>query len=171
LMDHEDHDHGDHDHGDHEDHGDHGDHDHGDHDNHEIGHPPLSRGPPIDDLPGDVLGTEQSADADITAICTDDDRFTNEDEYLAVCPRTPHNDVILPFMSLSVTVDREGGDTDELSLSETLDDEFGHHYGTTVADLDTGDELTVSIDTPPQVSRHDGYETAFFEFEDVSYTV
>ncbi len=28
--------------------------------------------------------------------------------------------------------------------------------------------MTVSVDTPPQVSRHEGYETAFFDFSDVS---
>jgi len=31
--------------------------------------------------------------------------------------------------------------------------------------------VTVSVDSPPQVSRHDGYETAFFNFDELSYTV
>ena len=177
LMDHGDHDdhddHGDHgDHGDHDsdhDHDDHDDHDH-DHGDHEIGPAPTSRGPPVEDIDGDLLGTEQSADADISAIVTDEERFTDADRYLAVCPRTPYNDVILPFTSLSVTVDHDSGEQTETRLQETIDDEFGHHYGAGLDGLDAGDELTVSIETPPQLSRHDGYETAFFDFEDVTFT-
>ncbi len=166
LMDHagdDAHDHG----GDHDDeHSDHGDDGHN-----EMTHPPTSRGPPIDDLPGNLLGTERTGDAAVSALLVDDDRFEADGSYLAICPRTPYNDVILPFTSLSVAIDRADGDTEETSLTEALDETIGHHYGTAVEEVESGDELTLSIDTPPQVSRHDGYETAFFEFEDVTYTV
>ncbi|MFC4541800.1 twin-arginine translocation signal domain-containing protein [Halosolutus amylolyticus] len=146
--------------------------DHDDHSSdHDVGPAPTSRGPSIDDLPGDVLGTERSGDAKISAVVTDDDRYSDGSTSLAVCPRTPYNDVILPFTSLSVAIEREGTVVHEGTLSETLDDEFGHHYGTGLDRLESGDEITVSIDTPPQVSRHDGYETAFFDFEDVTYSV
>ncbi|WP_265107945.1 iron transporter [Halosolutus halophilus] len=137
---------------------------------HDVGPAPTSRGPPIENLPGDVLGTERSGDATISAVVTDDDRYSDGSASLAVCPRTPYNDVILPFTSLSVSIERDGSVVQEAALGETLDDEFGHHYGTGLDGLESGDEITVSVDTPPKVSRHDGYETAFFDFEDVTYS-
>ncbi|TYL37556.1 hypothetical protein CV102_16450 [Natronococcus pandeyae] len=141
--------------------------DRGDHD---IGPPPTARGPAVDDLPGDLLGTERSADAAISAVETRLERFGG-DSYLAVLPRTPYNDVVLPFTSLTATIERDGSMVLEEPLSEVLDHEFGHHYGIAIDPLEAGDEVTVAVDAPPQVSRHDGYETAFFEFEDVTFTI
>ncbi|ELZ10631.1 hypothetical protein C478_14297 [Natrinema thermotolerans DSM 11552] len=137
------------------------------------GMPPMGQGPPIDDLPGESLGTERSGDAAITAIRTDAERFVGSDggEYLAVCLRTPYHGISLPLTSLSAALERDGSVRLEERLTETLDGEFGHHYGLAVDDLAAGDRLRVTVDSPPQVSRHDGYETAFFEFEDVTYTV
>ncbi|WP_247004922.1 iron transporter [Halosolutus gelatinilyticus] len=169
--------HGDHGDGDHGD-GGHGDGEHDGHDDHEHaggkhdpGPAPTSRGPPVDELSGDVLGGKRSADAKLFAVLTDGDRFTDEPSYLAVLPRTPYNDVILPFTALSVRIERGGTALLETPLVETLDHEFGHHYGTGTERLERGDEITITVDSPPQVSRHDGYETAFFDFEDVTYTV
>jgi len=136
------------------------------------GYPPTSSGLPVEELPGELLGTERSADAEISAPVSEKDRVTDDGSYLVVCKRTPYNDVILPLARLSVTVERAGSVVLEPeSLTETLDHEFGHHYGLEVDNLESGDEITVSVDAPPQVSRHDGYETAFFEFEDVTYIV
>ncbi|WP_226007343.1 iron transporter [Natrinema salinisoli] len=135
------------------------------------GHVPTGQAPKIENLPGDHLGTERSGDAKIPLIATDADRFTDDGTYLAVSPRTPYNDIILPFTSLSASVERDGSTLRKGSLTETLDGEFGHHYGLEVDELTDGDRVTVLIDSPPQVSRHDGYETAFFEFEALTYTV
>ncbi len=169
LMDHTEH--GGDDHGDHEGHDTHGDghhddhtHDHGDH-----SHPPTSAGPTVEDLSGTFLGAETTADARIYALLTDLERLAQDDPYLAVFPRTPYNDVILPFMQLSVTLEADGDTLLESALTETLDHEYGHHYRLVDPSLHDADTLTVHIDTPPQVSRHDGYETAFFEFEDVHF--
>ncbi|WP_436346940.1 iron transporter [Natronorubrum sp. FCH18a] len=171
------------DHGDHGAHDGHGDGEHDDHDDHDDeghghggdpGPAPTSDGPPIDELPGDVLGTERSGDAKLSAIVPDTDRFTDDSEYLAVYLRTPYNDVTLPFTTLRVSIERDGSSVLENGgelLTERIDDGFGHHYGIAIDDLESGDEVTVSVESPPQVSRHDGYETAFFAFEDVSYTV
>ncbi|SDK93811.1 iron transporter [Natronorubrum texcoconense] len=181
LMDHSDH--GAHDgHGDdeHADHGENDDHDHDDsdggrgHGDHggDPGHPPTSDGPAIDELPGDVLGTERSGDAKLSVIVPNTDRFADDAAYLMGCLRTPYNDVILPSASLRVTIDRDGSTVlEDERLTERIDHEYGHHYGLAVDDLESDDEITVAVDSPPQVSRHDGYETAFFEFEDVSFTV
>ena len=150
-------------------HGEDGDHDHG---GDGPGHPPTSDGIPIEDLPGDALGSERSADAELTAVVTDADRLTDGGVYLAVCPRTPYNDVPLPVATMQVAVERDGSTVlEDEPLTETLDHEFGHHYGTRLEGLESGDEITVDVDRPPQVARHDGYETAFFDFEAVRYTV
>ena len=147
-------------------------HGHGGHDGDGPGHAPTSDGPPVSDLPGDRLGTERSADAKITAIRASADRVAGDGDYLVVCPRTPYNDVSLPSATLSARVERDGTTVLEgESLAETIDPEFGHHYGTALDGFESGDELTVTVDRPPQVARHDGYETAFFDFEDVQYTV
>ncbi|ADB63855.1 hypothetical protein Htur_5224 (plasmid) [Haloterrigena turkmenica DSM 5511] len=147
----------------------HGDGGHGDG---EPGHAPTSDGPPVAELPGDRLGTERSADAKITAIRASAERVAGDGDYLVVCPRTPYNDVSLPSATLRATVERDGTTVLEgESLAETIDPEFGHHYGLDLEALESGDELTVAVDRPPQVARHDGYETAFFDFDDVRYTV
>ncbi|MDF9745939.1 iron transporter [Natrinema salsiterrestre] len=135
------------------------------------GHVPTGQGPSIESLPGDHLGTDRSGDAKLSAIATDADRFTDGGTYLAITPRTPYNDIILPFTSLSASIERDGSTLHEESLTETLDGEFGHHYGLEVDELTDGDRVTVTVDSAPQVSRHDGYETAFFEFEALTYTV
>ncbi|WP_226479791.1 iron transporter [Natrinema amylolyticum] len=137
----------------------------------DLGPPPTGQGPPVADIPGESLGTERSGDAAITVFATDADRFTDDGSYLAICPRTPYNGIILPLTSLSVAVERDGDVVREGALAETLDGAFGHHYGLEIDELAAGDRVTVTVDSPPQVSRHDGYETAFFEFDDVTYTV
>ncbi|ELY49614.1 iron transporter [Natronorubrum sulfidifaciens] len=165
---------------DHSDHGSHGD-EHGDDHDHggiaspesfgELGHPPTSAGPPIDSLPGERLGTERSADAELTALVSDVDRISDDNQYLVVCKRTPYNDCILPLAALSATISRDGTFVlENKPLRETIDHEFGHHYGLELDALEAGDEITIGVDSPPQVSRHDGYETAFFEFEEVTYS-
>ncbi|ELY67112.1 twin-arginine translocation signal domain-containing protein [Natrinema versiforme] len=137
----------------------------------ELGPPPMGQAPAFEELPGESLGTERSGDAAFAALVTDADRFADGGSYLAVSPRTPYNDVLLPLTSLSATVERDGMVVGEGPLSQALDDEIGYHYGLAVDELATGDRVTITVDSPPQVSRHDGYETTFFEFEDITYTV
>ncbi|QFU84987.1 iron transporter [Natronorubrum aibiense] len=162
------------DHSEHATHDGNGNHDHGGIETpesfNELGHPPTSGGPPVDALPGTLLGTERSGDAELSALVSDADRMSEDGEYLIVCSRTPYNDVVLPLARLSTTVERDGSVVlEDESLVETLDHEFGHHYGLEVDSLESGDEIAITVDAPPQVSRHDGYETAFFEFETVTY--
>lgn len=136
-----------------------------------LGSPPPGQGIPVEELPGELLGAERSGDAKVSALVSGADRFTDGGSYLAVCPRTPYNDIILPFVSLTASVERDGSVVREAPLTEALDGEFGHHYGLPVDEFSAGDRITVTIDSPPQVARHDGYETAFFEFEPVTFTV
>jgi hypothetical protein len=130
-----------------------------------------TRVPEEDSLPGTVLGTATSGDAqfvvttlsDATPFGGDDDRV-----YLAVSPRTPHNRYMLPLMSLSGTVTDGDEPVYDGVLRSTIDPDLGSHYGAVVPPVEASAELTVSVDSPPQMARHEGYETAFFEMADVS---
>jgi len=126
-------------------------------------------------LPGRTLGTGSHADAEFVATLSTDafaDRMgAGDDEaYLLVSPRTPHNRMVLPRMGLSATVDSDGTTFDG-RLTPTLDHEADYHYGAVVPATDpdtTG--VTVSVETPPQVARHEGYETAFLDSGTASLT-
>ena len=56
-------------------------------------------------------------------------------------------------------------------VCRTLDPELGYHYGATVPALDSGEELRVVTDVPPQTARHEGYERAFRQMPPVTVTV
>jgi len=129
---------------------------------------PVGRAPPKRALPGARLGTKRSGDAAfvVTAI-----RNANGATRLAVFPRTPYNRIVLPFMSLSATVSRGGQQRFGGTLERTLDPEFGYHYSAAVKGLEPGDVLKISATTPPQIARHDGYETAFIDMQPVEITV
>jgi len=58
----------------------------------------------------------------------------------------------------------------EGNLTQTLDGELGLHYGIETS-LSSGDTVEVAFDSPPQVSRHAGYETAFFDLPPVEVTL
>ena len=120
--------------------------------------------PRADAYPGRDLGTPQSGGATFVLRYLEDSRFVDEGGYLIVSPRTPHNRIPLPDTALSIS------GAGERELTQTLDDEIGHHYGAAV-DLSAGDELRLTVETPPQIARHAGYETAFIEMEPVTFTV
>jgi hypothetical protein len=69
--------------------------------------------------------------------------------------------MVLPAMSLSATLTRDGEPVSEGRLARTLDPELGYHYGTVFDDLQPGDRLTLSPTLQSQTARHEGYETAF----------
>jgi len=129
--------------------------------------------PAPEELPGESLGTATSGDAAFAAsLVPAGSRFADE-QYLLVSPRTPYNRIPLPLMGLSATVTRSGGDEAAFDgpLSSAVDGGVGIHYGAAVGELRQGDAVTISIDTPPQASRHDGYEKAFFEMPPIEFTV
>ena len=135
---------------------------------------PDSQVPTPDALPGNVRGSETSGDAKfVVTVLEDASRFGGDEEqkYLAVSPRTPYNRTMLPMMSLSATLQRDGTSEFDGILQATIDPDLRYHYGTTVADIQTGDELTITVDSPPQTARHEGYETAFVDMPDVQVTL
>jgi hypothetical protein len=120
---------------------------------------PVSRLPPREDLPGEMLGAGLSGDAAVAGTVLDapPDGVDGNGPYLAISPRTPYNRYPLPFASLSA---------DDESLSAVVDSAVGFHYGRV---LDARPEaVEVTVDAPPQLARHEGYETAFVDMSPVT---
>jgi len=135
---------------------------------------PSSQVPKPNALPGEVRGSGTTGDAKFVVTVLDDaSQFGGgtDQKYLAVSPRTPHNRTMLPMMSLSGTLRRNGTSVFDGILQATIDPELRYHYGTAVADVQSGDELTITVDSPPQTARHEGYETAFVDMPDVQMTL
>lgn len=78
---------------------------------------------------------------------------------------------MLPLMSLSATLTRNGTTIYDDILRPALDSELNYHYGTTVDSVKSDDELTITVDAPPQTARHEGYEMAFFEMPKLRLTL
>ncbi|USZ69814.1 iron transporter (plasmid) [Halorussus salilacus] len=133
---------------------------------------PVSGVPEASDFPGEVHGEATSGDAAFVAATADETpEFVGDDlTYLVVSPRTPHNRFPLPFMSVSATLTRDGETAFDDSLDAAIGPELGYHYGAEVPPVESGDELTIAPESPPQISRHEGYETAFMSFEEVTLT-
>ena len=120
---------------------------------------------PASAYPGRSLGTPTSGDATFVVRYLDETRLTDGKEgYLLVSPRTPYNRVPLADMALSVTGPRDA------ELVQTLDGDLGHHYGVAL-DLSAGDALELVVESPPQVARHRGYETAFLDMPPVEIEI
>jgi hypothetical protein len=85
--------------------------------------------------------------------------------------RTRYNGYVLPAMALDGTVTRDGETVFDGRLARTIHPDLGYHYGAPVGTVASGDELTLSVETIPQVARHEGYETAFRQFEPVTLTL
>jgi len=131
---------------------------------------PDGQVPAAAEFPGEVLGEGERGDVVVVATALDSvpAGVDGEGRYLAVSARTPYNRYPLPFTSLSATLTREDETVFDGDLTDTLHPDLGYHYGAVVDDVRTDDALTVTVDAPPQIARHEGYETAFFETGDVS---
>lgn len=135
---------------------------------------PKSVAPGPDGLPGSVRGTAALDDArfDVTTLDSAGRVDRPDDAYLAVSARTRYNDYELSGMAVDATLDRDGDTVFEGGLERTLSPDVGYHYGAAVPDVESGDELTLSVETPPQVGRHEGYETAFVDMrQDVTLSL
>ena len=135
---------------------------------------PSSQVPKPGALPGDVRGTATSGDAKfVVTVLEDTSQFggNQNQQYLAVSPRTPYNRTMLPMMSVSGVLTRSGSTVFDGILQSTIDPKLHYHYGTVVSDVQSGDEFTIAIDSPPQTSRHEGYETAFLDMSPMTLTL
>ncbi|ELZ13263.1 hypothetical protein C477_22445 [Haloterrigena salina JCM 13891] len=117
-----------------------------------------------------ILGRATSADVEYAATLLGADRARTDRPTLAVTARTVHNAYPLPFASLSAAISRDGERVASAHLEEAIDARLGHCYRTAVEPslLDGGGELAIDLETPPQVARHEGYETAFLEGDSVT---
>lgn len=132
---------------------------------------PLAQLPKPDTLPGRHLGTATSGDGVFVVTTPDTPPKGVDSTYLAISAQTPYNRYPLPFMSLSATLTRGGSTVFDGPLIPTLDPELGYHYGGSVDQLRSGDTLTLTVDAPPQVSRHEGYETAFLDMSPMNLSI
>ncbi|MFB6195573.1 MAG: iron transporter [Haloplanus sp.] len=139
----------------------------------EMGPVPAPVVPPKAELPGRLVGEASSGDATfLVTVVEGDSRFGDADgPSLLVSPRTPYNRVMLPRMTLSGTVSRGERTVFRGPLRASLDPEIGCFYGSAVPELRSGDRVRIGIETPPQIARHDGYETAFIDMPPVEMTV
>ena len=133
---------------------------------------PVASTPAPADLPGATAGTVTSGDATVAVTRLDAPPAGVEGDgpYLAVSARTPYNGYPLPFMTVSAALARDGSEAFSGPLDPTFDPDLGYHYGA-VADAQSGDDLTLSVELPPQIARHEGYETAFRSFEDATLSL
>jgi hypothetical protein len=134
---------------------------------------PLAQLPEPDGLPGRQVGEATSGDGRFVVTALDEPPAGVEASgtYLAVSARTPYNRYPLPFMGLSATLTRDGDTVFDDALTPTLDPDLDYHYGATVDGVESGDALELSVGAPPQVARHEGYETAFFDMQRMELTV
>jgi hypothetical protein len=135
---------------------------------------PSTQVPEEGALPGTVRGTATSGDAPFVVTTLSDATPFGGDEsetYLAVSPRTPYNRFMLPLMSLSGTLTRGDETIYDGILQSTIDPDLSYHYGAVISSIESGDELTIAVDSPPQTARHEGYETAFFEMDDMTLSL
>jgi hypothetical protein len=139
----------------------------------DMGAAPKPVVPPKSDLPGRLLHEGRSGDATmLVGLVEGEHRFgEGRGPYLFVSPRTPYNRVMLPRMALSVTVKRSGDTIAQGPLQATLDPDLGSFYGMSIDELSSGDAVGITIETPPQLARHDGYETAFIDMPSIEFTV
>jgi hypothetical protein len=136
---------------------------------------PQAFAPTETELPGRVLGTATSDDAQLLTTVLEAPRGGVEGDgpYLAVSARTPYNRIVLPAMGLEATLSRGGETVFDGTLVRTLDPDLDYHYGAALdgAAVESGDELTLTPTLPPQVARHEGYERAFLEMDPATVSV
>lgn len=121
---------------------------------------PTGVAPAAEELPGETTSATAGDVRYVATIVEPPAGVDGEKSYLAVSPRTGYNGYVLSRMGLSVTQERKGT-TAERSLTRTIDPTLGYHYGTTLPE--EGGTVSITVETPPQVARHEGYETAFFD--------
>lgn len=118
--------------------------------------------------PGALLGSATTGGAEerVVRVPADENPLGDDAPYLAVTLRTPFNEYALPGAELTGTLTRGGETVFDGRLPATIDGTLGYQYGASVPSIESGDDLTVRVETPPTVARFDGYEQAFLECPD-----
>ncbi|WP_435347141.1 DUF7350 domain-containing protein [Haloarchaeobius sp. HRN-SO-5] len=132
---------------------------------------PTGVAPTTESLPGTTVGSERLDDAELVLGYTGGELAGDAGSYLYVSARTRYNDLVLPMMSLDATVTRDGETVYEGALNRAVHPTLQYHYGVPVDGVRAGDEVSLTVVTPPQVGRHEGYERAFLQMDGASFTV
>ncbi len=99
---------------------------------------------------------------EIEVVPEDIDEFEPEDD------EDPLTDAQSPTEPREIqVVDPESAVLSE-QLQAGLDPEIGFHYGIPAPELTGDEDVTVDISTPTQVVRHEGYETVFFDTQQIT---
>nr|WP_065814742.1 hypothetical protein [Halorhabdus tiamatea] len=122
-----------------------------------------------DELPGETATASAGDVRYVATVVEPPAGVDGAESYLAVSPRTRYNGYHLSRMGLTARLERDGESIAEAELTRTIDPDLGYHYGTALPDS-TG-ELSIAVETPPQVARHEGYETAFFDVPTATLSV
>jgi hypothetical protein len=131
---------------------------------------PVGRAPSPERLPGNFLTTAHSADAVFEIFHLVDPPF-GEMPYLYASVHTPYNHILVPMMGLEYSIETTNGQTIEGTLERRLDSTLGYHYGGSIPALESGGLLRIHPTIPPQVARHDGYETAFRQMTPIETSI
>ncbi|MFW5956545.1 MAG: DUF7350 domain-containing protein [Halorhabdus sp.] len=124
---------------------------------------PTGIAPRPTDLPGRTVTGEAGDVRYVATVIPSGPAGIDDGPYLAVSPRTRYNRFPLSRMGLSISLEREGQTVADARLTRALDPDLGYHYGMVLPDDPAGSDLAIEAETPPQVARHEGYETAFFD--------
>lgn len=139
----------------------------------QMGSLPVPQLRPAEDMPGTIGTQGTSADAVFVARVLEErpEGIEGSGPYLYVSARTPYHQYPLSNFSLDATLGRDGESVFEGQLTATLSPTLDYHYGAAVEGAEAGDSLTITPLLPPQVSRHEGYETAFLDFSPLELTL
>lgn len=114
-------------------------------------------------LPGQSLGTASTDEMQIQATLAPE---MGEEAKLLLTAATPHNRFAIPMLG---PVAHYNGSSRRFRAA--LDPSLGMHYRDRLPGLDSGQDIRVSFPTPPQVARHEGYETAFMNPDPVTFSL
>ncbi|WP_079977720.1 iron transporter [Halococcus sediminicola] len=136
-----------------------------------MNHVPITYAPKWQNLPGKVVHDFTTGDAAFVVSLLENKQGKGESTYLAVSARTPYNRYVLPGMSLTAQGIRDGNVLFNESLSTTVSPNLSYHYGRNIKEIKSEDTIEITIDAPPQIARHEGYETAFFNMQPERFVV
>jgi hypothetical protein len=134
----------------------------------------IPRQPEYSDIPLSLSDPKETDDVRTAVGSASTDQvgtFSSREDVLMVVPQTRFNRYPLPLMGIKATVRRDGSTVFEGDLSPGVHPDVGHFYAAGVEALETGDEVEVSYSTPPQFARHLGYEVAFFDIPNQTFTL
>ena len=90
---------------------------------------------------------------------------------LVAATQSRYNRYPLGFSGLSARVTRDGDEVFADDLTSAVSGDLGHYYGAASPALQTGDTVEIEFTTPPQLARHRGYEQAFLDLDQLTFTL